>query len=147
LANITLQRIVCTPNVSAINSDLLTSLHKNTKSVFAQGSRRRLGFSTGRLGNWLSAEQAEELIRSPDLQTIIGKRDHTILALLLGCALRQSEAAHLTSERFKRRDDYWAIVDIFGKGGHIRSVPVPNWVEHAVDCLAEAARFHAVTET
>ena len=81
------------------------------------------------------------------MQTIIGKRDHTILALLLGCALRQSEAAHLTSEHFKRRDDYWAIVDIFGKDGHIRSVPVPNWVEHAVDCLTEAARFHTVTET
>jgi integrase len=32
-------------------------------------------------GNWLSAEQAKELIRSPDLQTTGGKRDHAILAL------------------------------------------------------------------
>ena len=59
--------------------------------------------------------------------------DHAILALLLGCGLRRSEAAHLTTEHFQRRDDYWAIVDLFGKGGHIRSVPVPNWVKHAID--------------
>jgi site-specific recombinase XerD len=42
---------------------------------------KRLGV---RLGNWLSTEQAKELIRSPDLQTTGGKRDHAMLALLLG---------------------------------------------------------------
>jgi site-specific recombinase XerD len=81
---------------------------------------KRLGI---RLGNWLSAEQAKELIRCPDLQTTGGKRDHAILALLLGCGLRRSEAVHLTTDHFQRRDDYWAIVDLFGKGGHIRSSP------------------------
>jgi site-specific recombinase XerD len=101
---------------------------------------KRLGV---RLGNWLSAEQAKELIRSPDLQTTIGKRDHAILSLLLGCGLRRSEAAHLTIEHFQRRDDYWAIVDLFGKGGHIRSVPVPDWVKHAVDRWTEAAHIES----
>jgi site-specific recombinase XerD len=101
---------------------------------------KRLGV---RLGNWLSAEQEKELIRSPDLQTTIGKRDHAILALLLGCGLRRSEAAHLSVEHFQRRDDYWAIVDLFGKGGHIRSVPVPNWVKAAVDHWTTTAHINS----
>jgi site-specific recombinase XerD len=101
---------------------------------------KRLGV---RLGNWLSAEQAKELIRSPDLQTTGGKRDHAMLALLLGCGLRRSEAVHLALEHFQRRDDHWAIVDVFGKGGHIRSVPVPNWVKNAIDCWTAAAQIEA----
>jgi len=42
---------------------------------------KRLGV---RLGNWLSAEQAKDLLRSPNGEALIGKRDHAILALLLG---------------------------------------------------------------
>jgi integrase len=44
----------------------------------------------------------------------------SILAALLGCGLRRSEAAQLIFEHLQLRDDYWAIVDLFGKGGHIR---------------------------
>ena len=33
----------------------------------------------------------------------------------------------------QRRDEHWAIVDLVGKGGHIRTVPVPDWVKAAVD--------------
>jgi hypothetical protein len=25
----------------------------------------------------------------------------------------------------QQRDDHWAIVDLFGKGGHVRTVSVP----------------------
>jgi site-specific recombinase XerD len=83
------------------------------------------------------------LIRSPDLQTTGGQRDQAILALLLGCGLRRSEVAHLTVDHFQRRDDYWAIVDLFGKGGHIRSVPVPNWIKVAIDRWIEAAHIES----
>ena len=111
---------------------------------------KRIGL---RLGNWLSAEQARQLIASPDQSTVIGKRDYAILAVLLGCGLRRSEAARLTVEHFQRRDDHWAIVDLFGKGGHIRSVPVPNWVKKAIDYWTTAAQiasgslFRCVTRT
>jgi integrase len=67
---------------------------------------KRIGL---RLGNWLSAEQARQLIASPDQSTVIGKRDYAILAVLLGCGLRRSEAGRLTVEHFQRRDDHWAI--------------------------------------
>jgi site-specific recombinase XerD len=98
---------------------------------------KRLGL---RIGNWLSAEQAKALLQTPDTATMTGKRDRAILAVLLGCGLRRSEATRLNIEHFQRRDEHWAIVDLFGKGGHVRSVPVPDWVKQAVDQWTSAAR-------
>jgi site-specific recombinase XerD len=86
-----------------------------------------------RLGNWLSADEAKALLQSADAETMRGKRSRAILALSLGCGLRRSELAHLTIEHLQSREDHWAIVNLMGKGGHIRTVPVPNWVKSAVD--------------
>ncbi len=47
-----------------------------------------------RLGNWLTAEQAQSLWRAPDCQRLKGKRDRALLALLLACGLRRHEACH-----------------------------------------------------
>jgi len=43
-----------------------------------------------RLGNWLSAKEARDLWQSPDAETLKGKRDRAIIAVLLGCGLRRS---------------------------------------------------------
>jgi site-specific recombinase XerD len=51
-----------------------------------------------RLGNWLTREQAKELLAVPDRSTLKGKRDYVILALLVGCALRRNELAELDVE-------------------------------------------------
>jgi site-specific recombinase XerD len=64
---------------------------------------KRLGI---RLGSWLSVEDAKRLLCCPDEQTVGGKRDRAILAILLGCGLRRAEAVSLTVEHFQRRDDY-----------------------------------------
>jgi DNA invertase Pin-like site-specific DNA recombinase len=48
-----------------------------------------------RLGNWLTREQAKELLAVPDRSSLKGKRDYVILALLVGCALRRTELAEL----------------------------------------------------
>lgn len=37
----------------------------------------------------------------------------------------------------QRREDRWVIVDLVGKGGHVRTVP--TWVKDAVDPWTEAA--------
>jgi site-specific recombinase XerD len=37
-----------------------------------------------RLGNWLSADQAEKLLSIPDLGTLKGIRDRAVLAVLIG---------------------------------------------------------------
>jgi site-specific recombinase XerD len=41
-----------------------------------------------RLGNWLTAEQAQALWQVPDPNTLKGKRDRALLCTLLGCGLR-----------------------------------------------------------
>src|ERR1700704_619089 len=48
-----------------------------------------------RLGNWLTAEEARRFWQTPDPNTLKGKRDRAILAVLLGCGLRRRELAQL----------------------------------------------------
>jgi site-specific recombinase XerC len=50
------------------------------------------------------------------------KRDRALLALLLACGLRRHEAVALTLDHLQQREEHWAIVDLVGKGGHIRTV-------------------------
>ena len=94
-----------------------------------------------RLGNWLTAKQAQALLNAPDATTIKGLRDRAILAVLLGCGLRRSEVAALTFKHIQQRDGRWCIVDLFGKHGRVRTVPMPTWVKVAIDAWATAARF------
>jgi site-specific recombinase XerC len=56
-----------------------------------------------------------------------GKRDRAILSILLGCGLRRRELAELTFDHLQQREDHWAVVDLMGEAGHIRTVPVPDW--------------------
>jgi len=92
-----------------------------------------------RTGNWLSARQAQALLNAPDIATLRGLRDRAILAALLGCGLRRSEVAALTFEHIQQRDGRWCIVDLVGKHGRIRTMPMPNWVKTAMDAWAAPA--------
>src|SRR5258705_7391909 len=85
-----------------------------------------------RLGNWLTREQAKELLAVPDRSTLKGKRDYVIIALLVGCALRRQELATLKIEKIQLREGRWVIIDLLGKGGRIRTVAVASCVEHGV---------------
>ena len=96
-----------------------------------------------RLGNWLTAEEARRLWQSPDADTLKGKRDRAILAVLLGCGLRRRELADLDFRHLQQREEHWAIVDLVGKGGHIRTVPVPDWVKTTIDEWLAAAAISA----
>lgn len=66
---------------------------------------------------------------------IKGKRDRAILATLLSCGLRRRELAELDFEHLQSREEHWAIVNLVGKGGHVRTVPVPNWVKQTIRSL------------
>src|SRR6516225_5654631 len=92
-----------------------------------------------RLGNRLSVKQAQTLLNAPDVSTKKGLRDRAILAVLLGCGLRRSEVAALTFGQIQHRDDRWCIVDLLGKHGRVRTVPMPTWVKVAIDAWATAA--------
>jgi integrase len=94
-----------------------------------------------RLGNWLTAEQGHALWQAPDSHRLKGKRDRALLALLLACGLRRHEAVALTLDHLQQREEHWAIVDLVGKGGHVRTVPVPDWVRTELDDWLAAARI------
>src|SRR5450755_3252137 len=81
-----------------------------------------------RLGNWLTPEQGNALWQAPDPERLRGKRDRALLALFLACGLRRHELAELTVDHLQQREGHWAIVDLVGKGGHIRTIPVPDRV-------------------
>jgi site-specific recombinase XerD len=105
------------------------------------GIRRVKGMNRlGRpLGNWLTVEEAQQLVDAVRTDTLRGKRDAAMLGLLLGCGLRRSEVADLQVEKIQQRDGHWAIVDLLGKGGHVRTVPVPLWVKCAIDRWVSSA--------
>ena len=63
---------------------------------------------------------------APDNERMKGKRDRALLALLLACGLRSHEAVSLRLYHLRQREEHWAIVDLLGKGGHIRTVPIPH---------------------
>ncbi len=92
-----------------------------------------------RLGNWLTAQEARAFWQLPSAETFKGKRDRAILATLLGCGLRRRELAELDFDHLQRREEHWAIVNLVGKGGHIRTVPVPDWVKQTIDQWVAAA--------
>jgi integrase len=96
-----------------------------------------------RAGNWLTQAQSQALIEAPQPNTLKGKRDRCALALLVGCGMRRSEVAGLTLEQIQQRDGRWAIPDLRGKHGRIRTIPVPAWVKVAIDTWTQAAGITA----
>jgi site-specific recombinase XerD len=92
-----------------------------------------------RVGNWLTLRQAQALLSAPDIATVKGLRDRAILAVLLGCGLRRSEVAALAFAHVQQRDGHWCIVDLVGKHGRVRAVPMPTWVKVAIDAWTSSA--------
>jgi site-specific recombinase XerD len=96
-----------------------------------------------RIANWLTANEARTLWQIPNPTSLKGKRDRALLATLLGCGLRRRELAELDFGHLQRRDEHWAIVDLVGKGGHIRTIPVPDWVKQVTDEWSSAAGINS----
>jgi site-specific recombinase XerD len=111
---------------------------------------KQLGF---RSGNWLSAEESSEILKRACGDSMRAKRDYAMLALLFGCGFRRSELVGLELDELQMRQGHWAVVDLIGKGGHIRTVPIPKWAKAALDQWTAAAGvtegriFRAVART
>src|SRR5215469_4352563 len=111
---------------------------------------KQLGF---RSGNWLTADECSKILKHTNGDTLSAKRHHAMLAMLMGCGLRRSELVALELVDIQMRQGHWAIVDLVGKGGHIRTVPIPSWVKKAIDewtlsaGITEGRIFRAVGRT
>ena len=99
------------------------------------GARR----SGVRTGNWLTLQQAQQLLAAPDPATKKGLRDRVLLGFLVGCGLRRGELSGLEFADVAQREGRWAIVDLVGKHGRVRTVPMPSWAFAALDGWAAAA--------
>jgi site-specific recombinase XerD len=111
---------------------------------------KQLGF---RSGNWLSADESSEVLQPAYGDSLRAKRDYAMLAMLFGCGFRRSELVGLELEEIQMRQRHWVVVDLIGKGGHVRTVPIPEWVKAALDQWTLAAKvtegriFRAVART
>ena len=82
-----------------------------------------------RLGNWLTPKEGQRLLSAVSTDTLRGKRDAAMLGLLIGCGLRRSELVELDVDRIQQREQRWVILDLIGKGGRVRTVPMPGWCD------------------
>jgi integrase len=114
-------------------------------STFAQGVGvlriKDIPMRGVRAGNWLGKDQAEQLLKAPDKTTHEGLRDRAILSVLIGAGLRRSEVAALAVDHIQQREGRWVIVDLTGKGGRVRSVPISEWVRAAIDAWCQEAQI------
>ena len=75
-----------------------------------------------------------------------------MLAMLIGCGLRRGELLALQAESIQLREDHWVLADLLGRAGHIRTVPIPAWVNAAIDewtkasDISEGALFRAINK-
>jgi site-specific recombinase XerD len=91
--------------------------------------------SPRRLPQVLSSEEVVQLLSNPRTDTVIGLRDRAILFLLYGTAIRASECAGLLERDV---DLVCRKIQVRGKGGHERSVPLNEEVVEALKSYREA---------
>jgi site-specific recombinase XerC len=61
------------------------------------------------------------------------RRDRAMVQAMVLGGLRRAEVAKLQVRDLQQREEHWAVVDLIGKGRHIRTVPVPGWVKATLD--------------
>jgi site-specific recombinase XerD len=111
---------------------------------------RRIGV---RLGNWLTPDQGRRLLEQRTPATARALRDHAMLTVLIGCGQRRGELLALKLTSIQQREEHWVIADLVGKGGHMRTVPVPAGVKAAIDSwtiaagITEGTVFRAIGKT
>lgn len=100
-----------------------------------------------KLGTWLNQTQLEKLLNAPLVSrfsnSLLATRDQAILAVLGGAGLRRNEVAKLTVEQVRFVEQRWVLVDIEGKRGKFRSVPIAAWVKQLIDVWLKSGGIHS----
>ncbi|MGH9630048.1 MAG: tyrosine-type recombinase/integrase [Bryobacteraceae bacterium] len=66
------------------------------------------------------------MLAGADRESLRGKRNYAMLAMLVGCGLRRGELLALRVDSIQLREEHWVIADLLGKAGHILTVPIPG---------------------
>ncbi len=95
---------------------------------------------------YLTLEQIEKLLLTPDIGKIQGLRDRAILETLFSTGLRVAELAALNRNQFpasKLKADKELELTITGKGGHIRTIYFSpralEWIKKYLDARTDMA--------
>jgi hypothetical protein len=103
-----------------------------------------MGGASGSLQCPSPPRSVEPGARIPRSRSRPGLRQDRSLSSACGCGLRRAELSALTVEDLQIRQGHWAIVDLVGKGGHVRTVPMPqrpwDWLQRD-----RASRLHRLT--
>ena len=89
----------------------------------------------------LGDHQAKALLDAPDPQSLKGKRDRAVLAVLLYHGLRREEAAQLTVQDIHERRGIKHL-RIHGKGGKLRYLPLHPIALERLHAYLEASGHH-----
>ncbi len=104
----------------------------NQTEAAAIGRVRGERVSGSRIGMWISKEELDRILLTPDRDTLRGKRDYALLAVLFSTGIRRRELVELSVSTVQQRDGQWGLIDLRGKGRKVRSVSLPLWVTDAV---------------
>lgn len=85
----------------------------------------------------ISEQQIEDLLRAPDLKTLLGCRDKAILELMYASGLRVSEVVSLPFEQVNLSA---GLVQVTGKGNKERIVPLGEMAIEALAAYLKTAR-------
>src|ERR1035437_2287909 len=96
-----------------------------------------------RLGNWQDEQHAAALLITPAGDSLRGKRDRAVLALLFGAGMRRSEVAGVVVEKLRVIEGRRVSADLTGKGRRIKTVPVPTWAMAALKDWLDTASITA----
>jgi integrase len=53
---------------------------------------------------------------------------------------RLKDLIRIDKDQLQLREDHWVIVDLVGKGGRLRTVPVPDWCKDLIDVWIRDSR-------
>ena len=70
-----------------------------------------------RVGNRLTLEQGKRLLAAAESDSLRGKRNTVILAMLIGSGLRRGELLALRVDAIQLREEHWVIADLLRLSG------------------------------
>ena len=105
----------------AFNNDVMPQLAYLKISIMKGMAYQRLP-----VGRSLTAYQCRKLLKICDDETLRGKRDKALLALMMGCGLRRAEVVGLKMEHWNAKESTFTFI---GKGNKQRKVYLPPDLE------------------